>query len=172
MEEPIAAEAEAYVRELVELWLAPHPHECLACYIDRAVSAFGCRSDLRFAARYRDLAAPRASALERRLEAAGGYCDCEALMNAFEPSRQLWSSDRAASRSPVAGRDGLQPFEDASLDDAYDDLLDDDDDDEDEAEPPRAMPPCTGVRRGSTQPCRNWETTQRPRWRPGRGWGW
>lgn len=145
MEEPITAEAETYVRELAELWLAPHEHECLACYLDRVVAVFGCQDDLRFAGRYRDLAAPRATALEQRLSDAGGYCDCEALLNAMQPAWHLWSPRRW---EVIDGR--KVPHD---------------------AEPPAQMPPCAGVRRGSTQPCLNWHAMVRPRSR-WRGGGW
>ncbi|WP_206445933.1 DUF2695 domain-containing protein [Agrococcus sp. KRD186] len=139
MDEPITAEAEGYVRELAELWLAPHEQECLACYLDRVVAVFGCQGDLRFAGRFRDLTAPRATALERRLSDSGGCCDCEVLTNAMQPAWHLWRP-----RHWVLV-DGLKSQVDA--------------------EPPKEMPPCTGVRRGSTQPCRNWHSMLRPSWR-------
>ncbi|WP_413316618.1 DUF2695 domain-containing protein [Agrococcus sp. 1P02AA] len=129
MHESIAQEAESIVRSLLDEWLTPRRGECLACFVQRAVEAFGC-DGLRFAKRYRDLVAPRATALERRLASSGGHCDCEYLMHVVEP----------------AGLGDLDPT------------------------PPDAMPRCTGVRPGSTQPCSNWATLRRPRWLPGRGW--
>lgn len=132
MDEPITAEAEAFVRSLADAWLAPRDRECLACYLDRSVSAFGCSSDLRFAKRYRDLAAPRSTGLERRLASMGGYCDCEYLMNAVEPARHLWTPEREIV---VDGQPGCTVIE---------------------AEYPDTMPPCAGVRARSTQPCCNW----------------
>ncbi|WP_425464517.1 DUF2695 domain-containing protein [Nocardioides eburneiflavus] len=48
------------------------PHAALS-----VVPAFGCCTTLRFATRYRDLRAPRAVGLERRLGDRGGFCDCE-----------------------------------------------------------------------------------------------
>lgn len=139
MDEPITAEAELHVRELAELWLAPHERECLACYLDRAIAAFGCQGDLRFAGRFRDLAAPRATALERRLSDSGGCCDCEVLMNGMQPAWHLWKPRRVEVVEGWAT--------------------------ERDAEPPDEMPPCTRVRRGSTQPCRNWHTMLPPRGR-------
>ncbi|WP_405217038.1 DUF2695 domain-containing protein [Agrococcus sp. Ld7] len=168
MEAPITEEAEAFVRSLLDDWLAPYPRECLACYLDRAVETFGCGGDLRLAQRYRDRMAPRATALERRLEADGGFCDCEVLMNAVEPARRLWESPPRAL--PVALP---TPDADGSDDDSLDDEPDWYDDRYDEApelEPPLAMPPCTGVRRGSTQPCGNWAVRWRPSRRFRRGW--
>lgn len=138
MDEPITAEAELYVRELAELWLAPHERECLACYLDRAVTAFGCQGDLRFARRYRDLAAPRATALERRLSDSGGPCDCEALMHGVQPAWHLWAPERWVPTE--SGTAAVQ-----------------------RAHPPLEMPACEGVRRGSTQPCPNWHSMRRPR---------
>lgn len=169
MDEPITTGADASVRELVDLWLAPHERECLACFIDRAVDAFGCQGDLRFTGRYRDLVAPRARALERRLEASGGFCDCEVLMNALQPARHLWASPPRSV--PQAGSavdaDGVDADDADARDlDAFDedaDWHDDRYDDESELEPPLIMPPCTGVRRGSTQPCSNWHSMQRSR---------
>lgn len=142
MDEPIAADAETSEGELAQLWLAPHGNECLPCYLDRAVTAFGCQGDVRFAARYRDLVAPRATALEARLANAGGYCDCEVLMNAMQPAWHLWKPRRWEEV------DGCEI--------------------EYEPEPPAEMPPCTRVRSGSTQPCLNWHAMVRPRWSGGR----
>lgn len=155
MEEPIAAEAEAIVRSLLDEWLTPFERECLACYLQRAVSAFGCDGH-RFAKRYRDLVAPRATALERRLAASGGHCDCEFLMNAVEPARHLWVP-------PV-------PQRPAAIDDEGPDGDELDGLELLEPEPPDVMPRCAGVRLGSTQPCSNWAMLWRPRWLPGRGW--
>ncbi len=61
----------------------PAPGECLVCFLERMVSAYGCNNRLLFAQLWRDRMAPRATALERRLGAKGGYCDCEVLMNAY-----------------------------------------------------------------------------------------
>lgn len=140
--EPIVPGAAGPVGELVSQWLVPCSGECLACFLERAVTAFGCQGDLRLAARYRDLAAPRSTALESRLSAAGGYCDCEVLMNVFEPAPHLWTSGE--ERDPA--------------DDEFDDELDDA-----EPEPPEVMPRCAGVRRGTVQPCGNWHTVGSPR---------
>lgn len=139
MERSIADEAESYLHGLLEEWAVPQPGECIACYLDRAIEGSGCDGDLRFAERYRDLVAPRATALLARLESAGGYCDCEVLVNAMQPAWHLWSTSREIE---VDGSTIVL-----------------------EAEPPESMPPCLGVRRGSTQPCRNWHRMiRRGRW--------
>jgi Protein of unknown function (DUF2695) len=71
----------------------PAPGECVACFLDRMVGAYGCSDRLTWAGLWRDRAAPRASALERRLRSRGGYCDCEVLMNVF--ARRTWLAAQA-----------------------------------------------------------------------------
>ena len=111
-----------------------HPGECLVCFVERMVIEHGCGNHLQWASLWRDRAAPRATALERRLGAKGGYCDCEILMNAFvrrvDLEREIWHADEC---------DEQDPAEDPEL-------------------PP---PPCLGVRRGSTQPCAHWAARNR-----------
>lgn len=136
MERSITDEAEAYLRGLLDERPPPHPGECLACYLHRALEHGGCGGDLALAGHYRDAVAPRAAALERRLGRSGGYCDCEVLANAMQPAWHLWSPSRELE---LDGRTIVI-----------------------EAEPPERMPRCTGVRRGSTQPCRNWHLMWRP----------
>ncbi len=60
-----------------------HPGECLPCFVERMVAAHGCGNALQFTRLWRNRAAPRATALERRLAARGGFCDCEVLFNAY-----------------------------------------------------------------------------------------
>lgn len=62
----------------------PHYGECMVCYVARMCHEFGCDTTLRWARHYRDLKAPRATGLERRLGAMGGYCDCEVLLNGYK----------------------------------------------------------------------------------------
>lgn len=131
MDTTIDAQAEGFLRSLSDEWLRPHGAECLACYLNRMLAAFGCDGTLRFARSYREARAPRATALERRLVAAGGFCDCEVLFNVFAPAAPLTSP-------------GYRKEEDEDV----------------EAPPPTGMPPCQGVRRGSTRPCLLWR-----RWR-------
>ncbi|HKS47124.1 MAG TPA: DUF2695 domain-containing protein [Amycolatopsis sp.] len=75
------AAAERYLAEWHEQWITPQDRECLTCYLGRMLADFGCDDTLRWAKRWRDLRAPRATALERRLADKGGYCDCEVAMN-------------------------------------------------------------------------------------------
>lgn len=137
MDRSITDEAEDYLRKLLDAWLVPLANECLPCYIDRVLERYDCNGDLWIAGHYRDLVAPRAIRLEERLESGGGYCDCEVLCNAVQPAWHLWSTSREID---VDGRTIVL-----------------------EAEPPESMPPCAGVRRGSTQPCVHWHRMRRPR---------
>jgi hypothetical protein len=108
----------------------PDPYECLACFVDRMTRAHGCSNRLTWATLWRDRCAPRATALERRLETKGGFCDCEVLTNVY--ARTQWLRDQWAT--------------------VDDELVDDDADDDSDAAPPA----CFGVRRGSSQPCAHW----------------
>jgi len=66
----------------------PRPRECLVCYVYRMLE-FACHGH-HWMRRYRDLRAPRATALEERMERRGGYCDCEMLQNAFTPNPYIF----------------------------------------------------------------------------------
>ncbi|MPZ00622.1 MAG: DUF2695 domain-containing protein [Actinophytocola sp.] len=76
-------EAESYVAEVQERLTTPGERECLACYVQRMLGEFGCDNTLRWALRWRDLRAPRATALHRSLEDRGGFCDCEVALNVY-----------------------------------------------------------------------------------------
>ncbi len=71
----------------------PQPRECLHCYVYRMLE-FGC-TGLRWATRYRDLKAPRATALSERLMSKGAGCDCEIFMNGWSLQRtyQVWDPE-------------------------------------------------------------------------------
>ncbi len=78
--------ADAAERELAELsqrLTEPGKRECLRCYLMRMLNAFGCDNTHRWAARWRDLRAPRAAALLDRLADCGGFCDREVLFNVY-----------------------------------------------------------------------------------------
>jgi hypothetical protein len=64
----------------------PKPRECLHCYVYRMLE-FGC-TGLRWAQRYRDLKAPRATALQVRLMSKGSGCDCEIFLNGWTLRRE------------------------------------------------------------------------------------
>lgn len=136
--EAISEIAEQIVHEAGEAISTPRVGECLACYVIRQLDEFGCDNTRRFILAYRDRCAPRATALLTRLAEMGACCcDCELLHNAYDLHDSLW-------RSPEADADA------------------DDDEEWDDREWPQQMPPCRGVRRGSTQPCGNW--VRRRRW--------
>ena len=89
----IDQEAEQLLRGAAADLTQPRERECLTCFVVRMLDEFGCDNTLRFAARFRDLRAPRAKALERRLGGIGGYCDCEVLLNAYQLSDHLLEPD-------------------------------------------------------------------------------
>lgn len=98
METTIDDEAERYLRQLSAKWVRPEQGECLTCFVNRMLTQFGCDGTLRFALFYRDKRAPRAASLEQALAGAGGYCDCEILMNAVEPAE---GADRFGDDAPT-----------------------------------------------------------------------
>ena len=108
----------------------PYPYECVACFVDRMTRLHGCTNQLTWATRWRDRCAPRATALERRLQANGGFCDCEVLMNVYARPEWLREEWDDAEESDVEA-----PAADA---------------------PDAPPPPCFGVRKGSTQACAHW----------------
>lgn len=71
----------------------PKLGECMHCYVYRMLE-FGCRG-LRWAVRYRDMKAPRATALHHRLMSKGAGCDCEIFMNGWtlRYEHQLWDPE-------------------------------------------------------------------------------
>ena len=133
--QPEVQEAERVLADASLALLGPEPRECLVCYVHRMLVEFGCDCRLRFAAHYRDVRAPRATGLERRLGRMGGYCDCEILFNGYELRPQYWVPEAAAVR---------------------DELDEDEDDDQEERTWPKPLHACRGVRAGSTQPCVLW----------------
>ncbi|MEB4615815.1 DUF2695 domain-containing protein [Leucobacter sp. M11] len=135
---PIAAEAEALVRLAAAEITRPDPHECLACFVFRQVVEFGCDGRLRFASRFRDCAAPRATAMLRRLAELGGHCDGEIFLNVYRPRWALWRL--LGALEPEPGFDGDEPSGRTSVQEA---------------------PDCLLVRTGSTQPCQLWEPVSR-----------
>jgi hypothetical protein len=133
----------------------------------------GCNNELRWATRYRDLRAPRATALRDRLFRMGGFCDCEIFLNgmmlADEPRPACVQVPSAYAPLSLPG-DGDEERYDATLDEPVD--PDQQEIDELEAiaelemdDPSRLHPrrACTTVRLGSTRPCRLW-VRQPPRW--------
>lgn len=77
----VIEELESFLRERSAALTSPRSGECLACFAVRMLDTFGCDNTLRWASRFRDERAPRATGLERRLGNMGAYCDCEMFMN-------------------------------------------------------------------------------------------
>jgi hypothetical protein len=129
----LITDTEQDLRVLSTALTEPRPGECLLCYVFRMLD-FGC-TGLRWARHYRDLRAPRATALERRLGEKGGYCDCEIFLNAYELAPQHWVE------AEEYVEDGVTYLEDPTY--------------------PEPMPPCRGVRAGSTRGCSLWVRMRR-----------
>lgn len=129
----LISDTERELRTLSTELTDPHEGECLLCYVYRMLE-HGC-TGLRWARRYRDLRAPRATALEHRLGQKGGYCDCEIFLNAYDlaPTYLVPAAEHV--------EDGVAYLTDPSY--------------------PDPMPQCRGARRGSTQGCALW--VQQPR---------
>jgi hypothetical protein len=86
----LTTEAERFTAQLADELLAIRPRECIACYVLRMLHRYDCNGSRRFALRWRDQRAPRATALERRLAAMGACCcDCELLLNVWQTSEAL-----------------------------------------------------------------------------------
>jgi hypothetical protein len=134
--ESLVTDTERELRILSTALTEPHDGECLLCYVHRMLE-YGC-TGLRWAVRYRDLRAPRATAMERRLGEKGGYCDCEIFLNGYEPAPELWTQPQEYEE------DGVSCIDDA--------------------EPPDQLPACRGVRAGSTRGCTLWVRQRRGWW--------
>jgi hypothetical protein len=76
----------------------PDPEECVLCYLTRVLPLFGCDTTLRWTRRWRDRVRPQATALERRFEASGGFCDCEIFWNGWTLRDDLLVVDRRGDR--------------------------------------------------------------------------
>lgn len=130
----IVDEAERELRELSRRLTTPADGECLLCFVHRALE-LGCDNTLRWATRFRDLRAPRATGLEGRLGRVGGFCDCEIFLNGYELAPEHWL------RPEPEVRDGILYQDPPSY--------------------PDPLPACAGVRRGSTQGCALWVRMRR-----------
>jgi hypothetical protein len=102
-------EAEEHVTALAAELTTPGEGECVFCFIDRMLDAFGCDTTLRWARRWRDLRLPRATGLEARLGRRGGFCDCEVFLNGWTVRPELLVPDEhgeldwPADRPPCPG---------------------------------------------------------------------
>ncbi|MGY1711457.1 DUF2695 domain-containing protein [Geodermatophilus sp. SYSU D00758] len=106
---PTPAEPEEHLRSLAGALTEPRDAECVLCFADRMLDAFGCDGTLRRAGRWRDLRRPRATGLERRPASRGGHCDCEVFLDGWTHRDDLQvpgedgEPDRPEVRPPCAG---------------------------------------------------------------------
>jgi hypothetical protein len=136
------------LRRLSFALTTPYPGECLMCFVARQVEGFGCNSTLRWACHWRDMRVPRATALERRLEARGGFCDCEIFVNGWTLRDDLlvpypYPPDPDVNHGP-------------DPDDPDRDDPDLEDWDLEDWVWPSPLPGCCGVSSRSSQPCALW----------------
>lgn len=71
----------------------PGIHECLVCFVARRVQAVGCDGTRHWAAWFRGLKSPTATALERRLSDLGVGCDCDLTGRGYRLGRHLLVRD-------------------------------------------------------------------------------
>jgi hypothetical protein len=83
----IDEEAQLYLEITAERLTRVRDGECLFCYVARMLEEHGCDTSLRFTRVYRERRAPRATSLELRLRAMGGFCDCEIFINGMSVAR-------------------------------------------------------------------------------------
>ncbi|MGQ0630013.1 MAG: DUF2695 domain-containing protein [Sporichthyaceae bacterium] len=100
--------AEELLGEASENLTAPLDRECLTCYLLRMLGEFGCDNTLRWAEQWRGRNAPRATALAKRLQSRGGYCDCEVLYNVY-PHLLPEDDDPAPTCEGVSRRGSTRP---------------------------------------------------------------
>jgi hypothetical protein len=79
----IGDEAERFLASLAPAAGEPEPHECLRCFVRRAVSRHGCDGRLRFVRRWLQANPTAPPNLIDELEDQAGYCDCEVVLNVF-----------------------------------------------------------------------------------------
>ena len=103
MTDAIIVDLEEHLRRRARELVDPRDGECLLCFVARALHELGCDNTLRWATRYRDLRAPRATALEDRLAQVGGFCDCEIFLNGYVlAGRDPWGDEPVEPTGPPA----------------------------------------------------------------------
>ena len=78
----VVRDAEEYLQLVVAEVMAPHPAECVLCYVTRMLGEHGCDETLRWT-----------TALEGRMQAVGGFCDCEIFLNGYRLRREHLERD-------------------------------------------------------------------------------
>lgn len=127
LNEPAVREAASLLAATALAEMPPHRNECLLCYVSRLLHVLGCDRSLRIAERFREVNAPRATAMARRLKQIGATCDCQIEAVHGIRSSVIEYEDTLAEQFPDAPR----------LETAL-------------------RFGCYGVRKGSTQPCLGW----------------
>jgi hypothetical protein len=95
-------EAEQYLASLTPTEIDPQPHECLRCYVRRRVSRQGCDGTFRLVRHWLKFNRVVAAGVVDRLQADGGYCDCEVVLNVF-------GDEIAPSTTPLADCPSTHP---------------------------------------------------------------
>jgi len=84
MTESLVDAVEGQLADLSFRLTEPGQRECLRCYLLRMIEQFGCDGTHRWTTWWRDLRAPAARGLIRRLERQGACCcDCEVILNVY-----------------------------------------------------------------------------------------
>lgn len=96
--EVFADNAERFVRELAGQLVHPAARECLGCYVQRMVTAYGCDNTLRWVEKWQRAMPQSTRRLRTRLRSRGAFCDCEVILNVFD----LDIPRRAQELSPCA----------------------------------------------------------------------
>lgn len=84
----VVRDVEDYLLRVAGEDLAPHPQECVLCYLARAVAERGCDGLFTWTGTFRRLRSPLASSLEDRLRATGAACDCEVVDGSWRLTRE------------------------------------------------------------------------------------
>lgn len=115
----VVRDAEEYLQRVVGEVLAPHPQECVLCYVARMLDERGCDVSLRWVGRFRELRSPLATGLEERMRAVGGSCDCEIFAHGYGLAREhlvrdvhtdeLGPPERAPACAGVGRMDSTRP---------------------------------------------------------------
>jgi hypothetical protein len=108
----IGDEAEQFLASLAQAQSGPEPHECLRCFLRRAVSRRGCDGGFGSVRRWQLANAGAPPDLIDQLEIQGGGCDCEVVLNVFRdeivpPTRPLADCPSVHPRAgSTAGSEG------------------------------------------------------------------
>lgn len=91
----VVRDVEGYLARVAGEEHAPHPQECLLCYLARMLRDAGCGGALAWTGRFRELRSPLATGLEERMRSVGGACDCAVLVQGYRLTREHLVRDLA-----------------------------------------------------------------------------